>query len=184
MYNCDSGYKLVGNSMVTCMNSGEWSPLPQCSPESSTESETKSSTESKTESTIESTTSETTVKFSTDFRHKAASKEQLSSTVIAEQTAESMPKSTGTTEINLLMVVAPLFFILLALLFLIVAIRYKIKLKVGREHGFQREQVRHDQILNDLKQTGEPLLPLDRKQDSAFSLVSVATLKQNRNRIF
>ena len=75
-------------------------------------------------------------------------------------------------------------FILLALQFLTVAIRYKMKLKAGTKHGFQRDQVRHDQILTDLKQTGDPLLPVNRKQDSALSLVSVATLKENRDRIF
>ena len=221
-YFCHSGYKLVGNGNITCMNSGEWSALPpECLPEfttepitelttesptessteftpeytiepineSTAETKTKSTTDSTpeciTESTAESTT-ESAAKFTAELRNESITehKVELKGTVFAEPAAKSMSKSTGTTKTNLLIVVAPLLSIILALLFLIVAIRYKIKLKAGKKHGFQREQVRHDQILNDLKQTGEPLLPLNRKHDSALSLFSVATLKENRNRIF
>ena len=64
------------------------------------------------------------------------------------------------------------------------AIRYKIKYKGGTKHGLQREQVRPDQILTDLKQTGEPLLPVNRKQESLLSLVSAAPFQQSRNRIY
>ena len=241
-YFCHSGYKLVGNNNIICMNSGEWSALPQCLPESTREHKTGSTIESTTESTtteftpepkpqstvdfrteccaeyiIESTaktttestakfttdsiieptaetkiksttesTTESTVKFSTDLKAEPITEHKivLKGTALAKPAAESKSKSTGTTKINWLIVVIPSVFILLALQFLVVAIRYKIKLKVGTKHGFQREQVRPDQFLTDLKQTGEPLLPVNRKQDSALSLVSVATLKQNRNRIF
>ena len=216
-YFCHSGYKLIGNNNIICMNSREWSALPpQCLPEFTTEpiteltteSPTESSTEftpeytiepinestaeTKTKSTTESTTefitnftarstTESTAKFTTQLKYESITEHKVvfKGTVFAEPAAKSMSKSIGTTKTNLLNVVAPLLFILL-----IVANRYKIKLKAGRKHGFQREQVRPDHILNDLKLTGEPLLPLDRKQDSALSLVSVATLKQNRNRIF
>ena len=220
-YVCHSGYKLIGNSNITCMNSGEWSALPQCLPEftteSTTESKTESPTESSTEFTAESTieptaefetestaenktksttefitestsesTTESTVKHTIELKQESITeyKVVLKGTVFTKPAAESMSKSTGTTKNNLLIVVAPLFFILLALLFLIVAIRYKMKLKAGTKYGLQRKQVRPDHILTDLKQTGEPLLPLNRKQDSALFLVSVATLKENRNRIF
>ena len=43
-----------------------------------------------------------------------------------------------------------LILFLLALLFVIVSIRYKLKLKAARKQGFREEQVHSDKILTDL----------------------------------
>ena len=32
-YFCKSGFKIIGNSTITCMSSGQWSELPQCLPD-------------------------------------------------------------------------------------------------------------------------------------------------------
>ena len=208
-YSCNLGFKLVGNSKITCKTNGQWSALPQCLPESTTESITKSTTKSITKSTIESitesttksitestpksttkstteNTTESTVKTTVEpiTEHKVESKEQFPSTPLPKTGAKSTAKSTGTSVSNTLLVLVPSLFFLLGLQLLIVAIRYRIKYKAGTSHSLQREQVRPDQILTDLKQIGEPLLSLNRKQESLLSLVSVVPSKQSRKRIF
>ena len=173
-YFCSPGFKLVGNNKITCVNSGQWSVLPECLPEYTTESTNESTTESTTQSTVDSIT-----------EHKIVSKEQFPSTWFPKARAKTTTKPNGTSATNILIVLVPSLVILLGLQLLIVAIRYKIKYKGGTKHyDLQREQVRPDQILTDLKQTGEPLLPLNRKQESLLSLVSVAPFQQSRNRIY
>ena len=95
-------------------------------------------------------------------------------------TTESSTESVAVSTVYSLVVILPISLFLLATLFLVVAVRYKIKLKAAKKLDLHKEHVEDDNILTDLKQIDEPLLPLRKQQYSIISLIATALTKRNR----
>ena len=116
-YSCDKEFKLEGNSIITCMYSGEWSTPPQCRP---------------------------------------------------------------VTITNPLVIVLPVIFIPLVPLFLLAFQKCRNKMKTKCVHFLHMERVQLDTTLCAVKLIDEPLLSVQRKQNSVTSLVSVHSDKRKR----
>ena len=104
----------------------------------------------------------------------------ITTSVELKATTESPRESVAVSTVYSLVVILPISLFLLATLFLVVAVRYKIKLKAAKKLDLHKELVEDDNILTHLKQIDEPLLPLRRKQYSVISLIATAPTKRNR----
>ena len=171
-FTCDEGFEMIGHSIINCNHSGQWSIPPQCFL-------TNTSTAS-AEIILEPTTTVETTQFKEltkttkrPFFPSPGFKFTFIRTTV-------FTKPTTTTIVYSLVIVLPISLFLLATLFLVVAVRYKIKLKAAKKLDLQKELVEDDNILSDLKQIDEPLLPLRRKQNSVISLIDTAPTKRNR----
>ena len=150
-YYCSEGFKLDGNKSVICMRSGQWSIPFQCFP----------ATESATEAT-------------TKFI-------PASIPVLPTEVTESIPRSPKESETEpIFYVLVAVLLSLLAILCLILALRYKIKLRKVKKFSLYGEQVKNDNILTELDQTDQAVLSLHRKEGSGIGLNSISPPKRKR----
>ena len=135
-YNCHERFKMKGNKTIRCDSNGHWSTPPQCSPKYLT---TKNQTEKKAK---KRTASED--EFTGVTSNQTVTNTELIAPAVS--TKKSMKKfntdSTAKLMINFLVVASLL--VLLVLLFVMVAVRYKIKFKREKKLGLKRRDVLYD----------------------------------------
>ena len=149
-YSCDEGYGIMGNKSISCTYSGQWTTPPTCSLKPIDISKSSNLSHKINESKSSNLSQEIIRSTSSNLNH------------------QNFKSKTSNLNLNHAYAVLPTMFILLALLFLIFVVRYKMK---SNKKDKICTKIKNDQVNSMLPQeeqisvsSSDPIPPLKKKR--------------------